>query len=765
MYQDVVLRQRPAMFYPMTATSLTTDASSYSASTITGTDIWRKGFIPQGRALKNDVVVNNTAVIASSDRQTRQFSVDLWANPTWNTATGTLFDATNARIRWDNDRIIFEVKDSANKWYTSWRTVPMISDVSHVCAVFNGSTIVTVVDTIPGDPVVIPANFAFGSAPSTITLKANTGQIAIFNRASSADEIIERFLAGTSAQPFEDVCTKDGADYWDFSRRSQAFASQIIIDNQDWSEGTPYNTIVDKEGKLTLNYHPDLQFYSSGVEATAAYSGSRITIGATGAVTKSGAGILSNSGCIIAVNVAATTPGTTKTILTIHNPSTGTQWRWFINSSSQLRFEVTQVDSNGNETVTTSTYDTTVGTSFNFVVVIEKGTVRVHSGAAGLLTYNTISGVTNFPANISLNDQTMIYFGSDRNFTGPGVDSLSNIMFWNNIPVFTSFANLLTLSTDRTTYYPVAADLSSRTSGWWEYPVVFPYVGAYEGSAVDWEGSYELGAGSYGAIKMRYSATTATVTDRGSVIPATIMANSGNLGTGVPSGPYVVRLEMSSVGANIGNFKSVTLTIFKTNTIKSVNTDKVATFSTYAHNSRLSYDEPWRNNYWANIRLTGTCRILTPSSTFRSVEYVYRAGASDTGVLFHANDGTDRRVSVSANVITQTGYASMYVNGTLTSSYTAEDGEEVHIIVIGTANITATLAVGQNADGTGTTPTIGIWALATYDYALDAATITEHYLASRGLVYATNSAADSLTLTEVEPYVYALAWETTGATT
>jgi hypothetical protein len=765
MYQDVVLRQRPVTTYPMTPTFLTTDASSYVATTIPGTSIWRKGFIPQGRALKADVSVTNAGVIASSARQTRQFSVDLWANVPFGSATGTLFDATNALIRYDNDRIIFEIKDSTNKWYTCWRTVPVITDVKHICAVFNGVSLVVVVNTVPGEPVVVPNTFAFGSTVANVTLKANTGAISIFNRASSSQEILDRWLAGTTAQPYQDVCTKDGADFWDFSRRSQPLAAQIIVDNQDWSDGVSYNTIVDKEGSLTMNYHQDMKFYSSGVEATAAYSGSRVTIGATGALTRSGAGVLSNSGCIIAMNVAATTPGTTKTILSIHSPTTGTQWRWFINSSSQLRFEVVQVDSSGNETVTTSTYDTTVSTSFNFVAVIEKGTVRVHSGAAGLLTYNTISGVTNFPASISLNEGTMLYFGSDRNFTGPGIDSLANIMFWNNVPVFTSFANLLTLSTDRTTYYPVAADLLSRTTGWWEYSFVFPYTGAYEGSSIDWEGSYENGAGTYGAIKLRYSATTATVTARGAVLPSSVFANSGNLGSGVPSGPYVLRLELFSVGANIGHFRSVTMNVFKTNTVKSVNTDRVATFNSYAHTSRMEFDEPWRNNHWANIRFSGNCRLLLPSATFRVVEFVYRANASDTGILFNTNDGTSRTVSVSANVITQTNFASMYVNGTLTASYTAEEGESVHIIVIGTADITATLAVGQNTDGSGTTAQVGVWNLATYDYVLDAATITEHYLASRGLVYATNSGADSIVLTEVEPYVYTLAWETTGATT
>lgn len=771
MYDDLILSQRPICYVATSEASFGGDKSDNIPFSYAIGDMDYFGLTPRNWILANRVVIPNDMEIASSTRQRRKFTLDFWALPekyAASASTTELITTSDSKMRVysDYDRIIFEVIDADGNVYRAFRTVANIEGILHITCVFTGSIILVVVNSMAGDSVLIPETFRWGSVNAEVYAEPGIANLAIFNRASSADEILARYEAGTTAQDFAEVCEADGADYWDFSRRWKVPAAQVVIDSEDWRAGIGTNVVVDKENSISLNYHEDLVSYLSGVEAAPSFSAGRLVLGTTRCASRSALGALSNSQGVLTVNVSLTTPSTTKTIATFYDARGGVQWKWYVNSSMALRLDKTTITASGSESTTTYNYDNSVSASFDFVIVMRADTIEVSSGSN---VTNPVSGQATISESISINDSTKVIFGGDRELAGPGVDSINNIKFFNYIPAYSDFTNLLAWPTPTTTYIGSNDDLEAVTYGVWDYQFSFPYDGLFAGHAIDWAGSAATGSirgeigissdgSSYTQIEQRES--------KFSVLPDT-----GDMGNTTDAGPYYIKLELYGKGQNVGFFNSIVITLFTDAEIKSVNTDKVATIIGTNHTSSMHTKQPYQGQLNGNMRLIGSAatRVQFPSDTFRTVELVCRApGQAQAGSILSFNDGTTREILFATNGdISSTGFLEFYVNNNLvTTTYQTLPGDHLHMVGILAADATATVSVGRKYDGTGNTPNdLAVYGYSSYNYAMNGQTVFEHFGASVGLIQAIDDFTNEVALVDTVPYAYVLAWETTGATT
>jgi hypothetical protein len=771
MYDDVVLSQRPVCYLGTNDRNYGYDLSDMGGFAYSVTDMEKFGVTPFGRLLKNQVSAPNEAEIGSSNRQRRQFSIDFWARPFgYGVGSSTdLFTTSDGSIRIYSyvDRIVFEVIDADGVVYSAFRTVPDIESALHICCIFTKSIMIVVVNAMPGDSVSLPADFTWGDPNTTIYFEPGVSSPAVFNRASSSDEILARYMAGTTSQDFAVVVGADGGDHWDFSRRWQTPAAQIVIDSEDWRSGVLNNVVIDRENSLTVNYHEDLVSYLSGVEAAPSFSAGRLVLGTDRCVTRSAMGGLSNSEGALTLNVSLTTPGTTKTIVSVYDARGGIEWRWYVDSAMDLHLDKLVIAADGSETLTTYDYDNVVSTSFDFAIVMRGGSIEVSSGSN---ITNPVGGLSTIPESISVNDKTLVIFGADHELVGPGVDSINNISFFNFIPAYVDFADLVSWATPTTTYVTTNDDLEAITNGYWDYQFSFPYEGLFAGHSITWAGSGSTGALDRGSLSISDDGSIyTTITQREQKF--SVLPDTGDMGNTVDAGPYYVRISVIGKGKSIGFYRSVVITLFSSAEIKSVNTDKVASIVGTAHTSTMDSRQPWLGVYNANMRLIGSAntRIDFPSDTFRAVELVIRApDTAESGSILSFNDGTLREISYAAGGnISSTGFLSFYVNAALTAgTYASQPGELLHMIGILSADATSAVSVGRKYDGTGNTPNnMGLYSYATYETEPSYDAIYEHYQASTGLVWTENYFANYAALTENLPYIYTLAWETTGATT
>jgi hypothetical protein len=630
--------------------------------------------------------------------------------------------------------------------------------VYHVIGVYAVNSITIIVNGQGGTTTTLPLTFSWGTS-TTITIGAGVSHPAVYTRAISESEAMERYKASQEFHSFSDVCMRDGAYYWDMTQASNLLAAELVFDRSDWNYGVNFNCKTDKNGNLSMQDQPRLSTALAGVAVTPTFNTNRLVLGSTAYATRPATLALSSTGSVIAGVVNSTLAGADKWIVTIIDNKTGSSWGWKVSNTGVVTLVTRSVSANGTETITNYAYTTTVAANFNFAIWIEPGRVLLHSGGAGT-AINQYSGSNYVNTTVTISSDTTIVMGSSYDYTGIGVDFLNEIYFYQYLPTVAQFSsnydNLLSTALANV-YYTLDTNVYPKATGTWQYTFTMPYSGTYVDHHIDWGGAES----TFLTVAVSYNGSGFTTANKSDVIPN--LPQTGTLGGAQVLGPVVVKATLTLDDDHAGYLDYINMKVFKTTDFKALNSDKLALTTTYNWISNVSADEPYVNVDRPNMRITGTQRFEYESSLWNTVELVGRV-RSGTGEILCVRDnagGTEYSITITGTTLTWAGFTAVYLNGsTFTSGGTISLAQDLHLVATVAGGVTTKFSVGQHYTGVGTSPVMDIKAVAGYASVLSAAQVTEHYAASRGWISGSHSTVDSTSITDaIAPLVYAYKWE------
>ena len=771
MYKDVILSQRPMFLIAPDEFGGSTQADLAGFTNYTYTSISKKSMAPGGRTTSADLTYSNVFEIGSSNNPSRDFSIDIVSD--WWDAAFNYFASDNIYIYVSYDYVVAEIIGNfgglTNQSITAFAPYYDNLEILHICLNKNKDSLFLVVNGLEGDRVEIPEDFVWSGTNPNITIGSNVSSLAIFNRASSNEEILARHIALRDAQPYSEVCANDGADFWDLSVNTAPVAGEIVLNYEDWNFGTFHNITVDRYNRLTIIPPPRFKSYTkAGAEESGlAIVSSDLYLGADHTASAQISSILSSSNGVLATK---TVPGTgvDRILWTLFNEREGHAITVLLDTSSNVKIIEKRISSSGAVTsTTTNTYDDLIhsGTEKNIVVWFLGDYLQMHFNT-GATEINQIGGQDLLYLPFNINEETLLILGGDYDYSGTGVDSIKTMHAYNYIPEgITNYESGFYDNNIATAYYTFSyTDGRGRRRGKWSLTTSIPFSGSYEATYVDWKGSPWF---SLNDIYISYnSAALTAVDDRGVKIPTVPYAETMG-GVGVPLGPLNIEIRLEQFDYAVPVFEELRLVFLSEAKAKSLTSDKKVTYpSTSGFMFRPAYD-PWVFRPYGNYRFGASGILAFPSDTYRTIELCVNGTTTGDSELICLNDGTERNVRLNAGTLSQTGFSKVVVNNVLMSgTISVSNNEPLHIIAIASSDVTSGFSIGHH-DGTGGVFQGGVMAAAAYDYALSDDTIAEHYYASRGVIKYFPSEIDTSGITDatVEPYMYALAWETTGATT
>jgi hypothetical protein len=769
MYKDLILSQRPMFFIAPDDYSGSTQADLSGFSNFTYTDIDRKSILPGGRVTSAQLTVDNTEyMIGSNESQVREFSFDIWTD-WWNSPTN-IISSDNIYVYIFNEYVYFQVainyELASNEFFTCWAPMTNFNEPVHIVANFTRENISLIVNGFEGEPVALPSSFDWPTSNSNINVGLNTASFAIFNRPTSVEEALLRYIQAKDAQPYSVVCGDDGGDFWDLTTNTSPVAGEIVLDSQDWLLGNFHNITIDRYGRLTLIQPPPVQSYTkAGVsERFITRNSNRIVLGTDHTASIPVSGMLSGSNGVIALSMDRDA-STAQIIWTLYNKKSGEALTLETTSGNAVNLVKKTIDKSGSVSSTTIVYDDTIGTTNTIVTWFMGDYIKLHTGG-GSTDINQVSGQDSVYMPFTINEETLLILGGYYDYSGNGIPFLDNLYLYNYTPTVSNYDTDFFNQDAATAYYLFSSgDGAGRRRGSWTLRTSVPFSGAYAATFVDWSGSPQL---DFNDIYVSYNSSAYTaVTNRGYPIPN--VPYSATMGDGsTPLGPIDIKITLASYRITGEPFlENLRLVFLSSATTKSTTSDKFATYPNVSGIMNQKSIDPWQFGPYSNYAFTGNGKITFPSDSYQTIEGCFTASTDDNCELICFNNGTERNVTMNAGSITQTGFSKVVVNGvTLSGSMSVVFNEPLHIIAITSSPVTAAFSVGHT-DGASAGPTRGVKAIAGYSTALDDATIAEHYAASRGLIRYAPSEIDDIGMTDdsVEPYLYALAWETTGATT
>lgn len=759
-YRDKVLSYRPALYYPFDQTATATnDVSGFGSSAFAG-GLTTWGIIPVSFVSAASGTVTNTPKICSNLANDTAFTFEFLTSPlrAGNNTNTLMGSSTTSRVYVDYDRIVFEVTDTTGIAYRAWQQIPTIDNVYHVSAVYAVGMIYVVVNGSGGESVNLPSTFSWGTI-GTITIGAGVSHPTVFTRAVTIEESAARYNFSKADHDFEDVCIRDGGFFWDMTQISNPLGADFTLDRDDWNYGTNFNCVTDKFGNLSMASQPRLVTGLAGAPVTATFNTNRLVMGSTAYATRAAAGALSNSGCVIAGTVNSTLAGADKYVLTIQDNKSGSSWGWKVSNTGVITLVYRTVDPSGVETITNYAYTTAVTANFNFAIWIEPGQVLLHSGGAGA-SINQYSGANYISTPITISSDTTIILGSNFDYTAIGSDFLNEIYFYSYLPTAASFSsnydNLLS-TTLATCYYLLDTNLNPKAIGTWQYTMALPYSGTYTDHHIDWGGAESV----YTVVAVSYNGSGFTTANKSDLIPN--LPQTGTLGGAQPLGPVIIKVTLTLDDDHAGFLDYINIRIFKTVDIKAANADLLALTTTYNWISGFNNRRPYVGLDRPNMKITGTQRFEFASGTYKTIELVgrVRSGAGEI-ICFRDNvGGTEINVAISGTTLTWTGFNTVYVNGaSVAASSTVDITANLHIVAVLTAGLASKCSLAQHYTGVGTSPVMDVFGFAEYANVLSAATVLEHYQASRGLIVGSHTSVDSFTLSDaINPALYSYNWQ------
>ena len=771
MYKEVILSQRPMFLIAPDEFGGTTQADLAGFTNYTYTSISEKSMTPGGKTTSADLTYSNVFEIGSSNNPSRDFSIDIVSD--WWNAPFNYFASDNIYVYVSSDYVVAEIV--GNYGSVTGGSITAVAPYSnnydrlHICMNKNKDSVWLVVNGFEGDRTTIPEDFVWAGTNPDITIGSNVASCAIFNRASSTEEILERYISLRDAQPYHEVCTNDGADFWDLSVNTAPVAGEVIINSEDWNLGTFHNITVDRNNRLTILPPPNFKSYTkAGVEESSlAIVSSDLYLGADHTAAAPISSILSSSNGVLAVKTVPST-GVDRILWTLFNEREGHAINLLLDTSSNVKIVEKRISSNGSViSTTTNTYDDLIhsGTEKNIVVWFLGDYIQMHFNT-GATEINQIGGQDLLYLPFNINEETLLILGGDYDYSGTGVDSIKTMHVYNYVPEgITNYESGFFDNDIATAYYTFSySDGRGQRRGKWSIVTSIPFSGTYEATYTEWKGSPWFNLND---IYISYnSATLTAINDRGLKIPT--VPYSGNIGSvGQPNGPLYIEIRLEQFDFALPFFEELRLVFLAEKKSKSISSDKKVTYPTADGTMFRNASEPWEFHPYGNYRFGSSGKLAFDSDTYRTIEVCVNGTQSNDSEIICLNDGTERNVRLNAGTLSQTGFSKVVVNNVLLSGTISVNwNEPLHIVAIASSDVTAEFSIGHH-DGSGGVFYGGVYSAAAYDYALSDDTIAEHYYASRGAIKYSPSEIDAsgITDTTVEPYMYALAWETTGATT
>lgn len=745
-----------------------TQADLSGFSNFTYTDIDRKGILPGGRVTSAQLAINNVPyMIGSNQSEVREFSFDIWTD-WWNAPVNNL-ESDNFFVYIFNEYVYFEVNlnyDSGSGVFMCWAPMSNFTEPVHIVANFTRENISLIVNGFEGTPTPLPSSFEWPTSNNEIRVGENTASFAIFNRPTSVEEALARYIEAKDVQPYSVVCGNDGGDFWDITTNTSPLAGEILLDSQDWLLGQFHNITIDRYGRLTLIQPPPIKSYTKAGEPENLITrdSNRIVLGTNHSASIPVSSHLSASNGVIALTMGRDN-STAEIIWTLYNKKSGEALTLETTAANAVNLVKRTIDGSGIVSSTTVVYDDAIGTDETIVAWFQGDYIKIHTGG-GSTDINQVAGQDSVYMPFTINEETLLILGGYHDYSGTGIQFLDNLYLYNYTPTVSNYDTDFFNADNATAYYLFSnSDGSGRRRGSWTLRTSAPFSGDYEATFIDWIGSPQLDLNDV-YVSYNSSGYNAAV-GRGYPIPnVPYAATMGDVST--PLGPIDIKVTLASYRITGDPFvENVRLVFLSQATMKSLTSDKVATYPTDDGIMTRKYIDPWQFSPFSNYAFTADGKIGFPSDSYQTIEGCFTASTADNCELICFNNGTERNVTMNAGSITQTGFSKVVVNGvTLSGSASVVFNEPLHIIAITSSPVTGAFSVGHT-DGVSAGPSRGVKAIAAYSTALDDATIAEHYAASRGLVRYAPAEIDDIGMTDdsVEPYLYALAWETTGATT
>lgn len=766
-YKDVVLASRPAQYYTLDAVDGHLDLSGLGNDMTALTEFFSP-IVPGFESSTWSAGFPNPLNILSTDRVDQEFSVELWTNPALKLGDRLYFgnNANYTGLSWRKDRFVFAVTGADGIEYSCEFPVGDPDQPCHVIVTKLKGSLAIIVNGVVGRPVILPDNFEYSGSLTGFTYD-DPGWIshfAVYNRALKLDEILSHYQAGTRTWDYPEVCVSDGADFYEMSTNYVAKAFDEHINN--WDAGVKQNTVVDRDGFLSLPKHNDIIIYDDGDVIPPSY-GTGVDLGGTVYAVKNDlVGSLSNTGGVLVFYTeSAVAPSPKKIMFTIFNKNMNKSWCWSMNASSILRLTVEQRYSDGTSTTATYDYDDAVPSGPNpFVFNFEQG--RISANFAGSTTAaSQVSGQDYIYESVVIDRSTELIFGADVDYVGPSFDYIYDMYLWNVNPTLPVVDYFDYVSMDgAAAYYSFDGILNAQSKGTWEYTFSIPFTGPYYNHAINWTG----GRPNNFDIEIDYdgSGFASFTGDRDFSIPN--FPITGDLGNTEVNGPFTIRATLQSEElGQLPRIEDIHVRVFADENYRDYGSDDK--FITHNHGAAFAanYKDPSTTRNQAPCSFIIDDRLEFPSKEYKTIEFTFNQHGSDGEVLCARSVVGDPEINIAIDTgtLTWTGFDSVYLDGASFVSGGAVDlGRNYHVVAIKTAGFTHSINFGSHYNDTLTPTALGLYTVATYDRVLTAVEIDEHYNASRGLIKAESDSVDSLAILEhAGPLIYSYAWQMTGA--
>lgn len=716
-YSDVVLKQRPAQYYTLSNNTGSTDLSgagnTFPSYTAGPANI---GIVPKFYYNNiNTTTMANPAWCFSDRSKTYTFNIDFWHHPggqgegepgrTFSGPTNKIIASEDGLcyLEYLGDSYVLTLQSSTGDIFYATAEAPDWNRSHHVSILCTSSSAVLIVDGISGDITSLgdgflyPDNLTPLNPNNTLSVKATMiSNLSIFDRQPSAFEIIDRYNAGTYNSDYQSLCIYDGAIYNDLSKNLIDIAQTQTINFRNWQDGNFRNIIIDKNNHLSMIRQPNIRYTDYTSNYTPSYS-SGITIGSGKFLLRDSlSSVFSANKWIIGITAdVLAAPSASQIIFTIADVSSSTEYSWYVTTAGALKMTKSITDAGGSTTTTDYTYATGIVSNTSnkqFWIEYDSGSIYLSHGSG----FNQVSSSDFISEIITLDEQSLLLFGSNTSYSGSALTKISSIYFYNYEPTSdvwdgTTYSSLATL-TLATCAYLFSSNLAASQQGEWTYTTNLTYNGPYFGSNVYYDMADD------GNSKVQFSYDGGAYTDCRKNYPISSMPTSGTLDSAnVKTLKVKVTQKTDNSKKYIPTLGSIIISLFLNSNLNTNNSSYNPIISSAAS---IISPRPFKicdTNQYGNVALRDSGSIEVPilhpaagdsgySSITSSTSTTIGTGLKTLAVLSQSYAEGERVRAYAGASSTQ------IIPGTYPVDWPSS-GDSSYVTVVGTATVTAGINV------------------------------------------------------------------------
>ncbi len=831
-YSNEVLDNRPIQYYTFSGSSGYSDKSpnGYDIS-VTGSNYITSldGIGIAAHYFASSVSINsipNPTKCFSSNSPNNIFTINFWHHPTANISSynpTTIFKTSGEKILSSFDDTCYVefvsnsyklviVEPSGKKNYASVDNIDMTSP-NHVSIISSGTKISIVVNNIYSSPITLSNSFSYTTSN---TLKINSkciSNFSVFNYILSPQDIYQMLVAGLKHEDLMYVSDKDDGIYYPMFKDKKYIAFQDKVDKDDFDYAQTTNLVVDKNGFITLRGYDLIRYTdSTDVDYFPAISSKKATI-SSGKFLKLDS-VVNMLGYAAGSTRVTLDVGLNKTkkqnIFTILLNSATYSYNWYIDTDNKLKVEEIL---NGASTIYTynlANLNATVSFDFIFyrdnIYVITADTTSPFTKNIRQVYLDGVNLVNSIPINISISNDSSVYFGTGTDLVGGEQVLISDIIFHNYLPIaladYTVIQNSdltsnyyvgdLSTSTCAYTFYDDAGNnkstLGPRVQGSMVYSVPFMYDGQYDGSFVE----FDLPNDGDSSITTSYTGTGGTGGTAGGTLfnkyQLTSINPGGTLGSGLLT--FNINLKTQDLFYNKPKFSKIFYGVYSepiSNFESDTHTNNIYTNAGVRHFTNQQYDNVNLSSLLSGVAIPNENGLQIPYSLNTSIEFLFNTSSGITGTsgnyLIYSNTATGS-TGITGNakyltlsntgptgaglVIKNNNFDYAYINGTTLSSgnsTTLNSYGQHHVIAVNSTTFNTAVYLNSNGlfkqspnSGSGS---ISYRNISTYNYALSAAQVADHYEVALGYKKISLGSGGSIGTSETQNiFLYSYAWST-----